>query len=47
MKGRRLSWPLAVGGMMLGARIGIAVLIDGSPRDLVRRSWMRLVQGRR
>ena len=42
-----LSWPLAVGGMMLGARIGIAVLIDDSPRDIVRRSWMRLVQGRR
>lgn len=42
-----LSWPLAVGGMVLGARIGIAVLIDGSPRDLVRRGWTRLLQGRR
>lgn len=26
-----LSWPFAVGGMMIGARLGIAVLIDGSP----------------
>lgn len=42
-----LSWPLAVGGMMVGARIGIAVLIDGSPRDMVRRTWSRIVQGRK
>ena len=42
-----LSWPLAVGGMMLGARIGIAILIEGSPRDIVRRGWTRLIQGRR
>ena len=41
-----VSWPLAIGGMVLGARIGIAVLIDGSPRDIVRRSSMQLVQGR-
>jgi uncharacterized membrane protein YedE/YeeE len=34
-----LSWPLAVGGMMLGARIGIAVLVDGSPAELLRRRW--------
>lgn len=38
-----LSWPLAVGGMMLGARIGIAVLVDGSPRDLVQRFWTNLM----
>jgi hypothetical protein len=37
-----LSWPFAVGGMMLGARIGIAVLVDGSPRDIVRRRWSSL-----
>ena len=37
-----LSWPLAVGGMILGARIGIAVLVDGSPRDLVQRFWANL-----
>jgi len=34
-----LSWPLAIGGMMLGARIGIAVLVDGSPAELLRRRW--------
>lgn len=38
-----LSWPLAVGGMILGARIGIAVLVDGSPRELVQRSWTSLL----
>lgn len=38
-----LSWPLAVGGMILGARIGIAVLVDGSPRDLVQRGWASLL----
>jgi hypothetical protein len=37
-----LSWPLAVGGMMLGARLGIAVLVDGSPADLLRRGWISL-----
>jgi hypothetical protein len=34
-----LSWPLAVGGMMLGARLGIAVLVDGSPGEIIRRVW--------
>lgn len=38
-----LSWPFAVGGMMLGARIGIAVLVDGSPRDIVQRQWDSLL----
>ena len=37
-----LSWPFAVGGMVLGARIGIAVLVDGSPRDIVQRRWTSL-----
>ncbi|MBI5131335.1 MAG: YeeE/YedE family protein [Rhodopseudomonas palustris] len=37
-----LSWPIAVGGMMLGARMGIAVLIDGSPAELIRRRWSSL-----
>ncbi len=37
-----LSWPLAVGGMIIGARFGIAVLIDGSPRDLLQRGWVGL-----
>lgn len=34
-----LSWPIAVGGMILGARVGIAVLVDGSPRELIHRGW--------
>jgi uncharacterized protein len=34
-----LSWPIAIGGMMLGARIGIAVLVDGSPSELLQRRW--------
>lgn len=38
-----LSWPLAVGGMVLGARIGIAMLVDGSPRELVQRGWASLL----
>ncbi len=38
-----LSWPFAVGGMLLGARIGIAVLVDGSPRDIVQRRWANLL----
>ena len=38
-----LSWPFAVGGMMLGARMGIAILVDGSPRELIQRVWSRLI----
>ena len=38
-----LSWPFAVGGMILGARIGIAVLVEGSPRDIVQRRWANLL----
>lgn len=34
-----LSWPFAVGGMVLGARLGIAILVDGSPRDIIMRGW--------
>jgi uncharacterized protein len=41
-----LSWPLAVAGMMLGARIGIAMLVDGSLRDMFGRSWAGLLRGR-
>jgi hypothetical protein len=29
-----LSWPLAIGGMMIGARLGIAFLMEGSIRNL-------------
>jgi hypothetical protein len=32
-----LSWPLAVGGMYLGARLGIAILVEGSFRDFAKR----------
>lgn len=32
-----LSWPLAIAGMMIGARIGIAFLVEGSIRGL----WQR------
>ena len=38
-----LSWPFAVGGMIVGARIGIAVLVEGSPRDMVQRGWANLL----
>lgn len=38
-----LSWPFTVGGMILGARMGIAVLVDGAPRDLVHRGWTNLI----
>ncbi|MGP9812548.1 YeeE/YedE family protein [Rhodopseudomonas sp. NSM] len=37
-----LSWPIAIIGMMLGARMGIAVLVDGSPAELMARGWSRL-----
>ena len=41
-----LSSPLAVAGMMLGARIGIAVLVDGSFRDIFERGWNELLRGK-
>jgi hypothetical protein len=28
--------------MMLGARLGIAILVDGSPRQLIQRGWALL-----
>ncbi|MFX8918490.1 YeeE/YedE thiosulfate transporter family protein, partial [Acinetobacter baumannii] len=34
-----LSAPLALGGMVIGARLGIAILVDGSPRDMLQRRW--------
>jgi hypothetical protein len=30
-----LSWPLAIGGIMLGARVGIAFLVEGTLRGLL------------
>lgn len=38
-----LSWPFAVGGMVVGARLGIALLVDGSPRDLIQRKLNSLL----
>ncbi len=38
-----LSAPLAIGGMVVGARLGIAILIDGSPRDIIQRRWANLL----
>ena len=32
-----LSWPISVVGMMIGARIGIAFLMEGSLRGLLQR----------
>ncbi|CAN5396055.1 YeeE/YedE family protein [soil metagenome] len=38
-----LSAPLAIGGMIVGARLGIAILVDGSPRDIIQRRWANLL----
>jgi uncharacterized membrane protein YedE/YeeE len=38
-----LSAPLAIGGMMVGARLGIAILVDDSPRTLLQRRWALLL----
>lgn len=38
-----LSTPLAIGGMIVGARLGIAILVDGSPRDIIQRRWALLL----
>lgn len=40
-----LSWPLAVGGIVIGARLGIAILVEGSTRDALERGW-RSLRGR-
>lgn len=37
-----LSWPVAVIGMIAGARLGIAFLMDESPRTLITRNFSRL-----
>lgn len=37
-----LSWPVAVTGMIAGARLGIAFLMDESPRALISRNFSRL-----
>jgi uncharacterized membrane protein YedE/YeeE len=37
-----LSWPFAVGGMVLGSRLGIALLVDDSVSEIIQRSWASL-----
>lgn len=37
-----LSWPFALGGMVLGARLGISLLVDGSASELIQRGWANL-----
>jgi hypothetical protein len=36
-----VSWPIAVAGILVGARIGIAILVEGTPRHLIRELWSR------
>lgn len=38
-----LSWPFSVGAMILGARLGIAMLVDGSHRGMMQRGWGQLL----
>jgi uncharacterized membrane protein YedE/YeeE len=38
-----LSAPLAIGGMVVGARLGIAILVDDSPRTMLQRRWTHLL----
>lgn len=40
-----LSWPFAIGGIVVGARLGIAILVEGSTRDALERGW-RSLRGR-
>ena len=40
-----LSWPFAIGGIIVGARLGIAILVEGSTRDALERGW-RSLRGR-
>jgi hypothetical protein len=37
-----LSWPFAVGGMVLGAWLGITTLVDSTPKEMLRRGWAHL-----
>lgn len=36
-----LTWPLALTGMAIGARIGVAILVEGSLREAVAAGWAR------
>jgi uncharacterized membrane protein YedE/YeeE len=37
------SWPVALTGILVGARIGIAILVEGTASHLVREVWSRWV----
>ncbi len=37
-----LSWPLSIAGFMIGARLGIAILVEGSLGNLIRHHWHRM-----
>lgn len=40
-----VSWPVTVGGMMLGARLGMAILVEGSATDWLRALFTRSGEG--
>ncbi|MGE3248243.1 MAG: YeeE/YedE family protein [Beijerinckiaceae bacterium] len=37
-----LSWPLAVGGMIVGARLGLGLILEGSLREWLRNRYLLL-----
>jgi uncharacterized protein len=39
-----ISWPIAVGGILIGARIGIAILVEGTPRHFLAELWSRITR---
>ncbi|MGL4240052.1 MAG: YeeE/YedE family protein, partial [Beijerinckiaceae bacterium] len=39
-----VSWPIAALGILIGARIGIAILVEGSPRLWLADVWRRMTQ---
>jgi uncharacterized membrane protein YedE/YeeE len=41
-----VSWPIAIIGILVGARIGVAILVEGTPTHLIRELWSRWL-GRR
>jgi uncharacterized protein len=41
-----VSWPIAVAGILIGARIGIAILVEGTPSHFIAELWGRLRSGK-
>jgi uncharacterized protein len=39
-----VSWPIAVAGILVGARIGIAILVEGTPSHMIQEYWSRLLR---